>query len=55
MKHAIKAFSKEVAYAEENGKEALIKEIEIMKLFNHKNLMKIRAVYESVNSLYMCL
>ena len=39
--YAIKAFSKEAICAEENGLKALANEIEIMRLFDHKNLMKI--------------
>ena len=38
---AIKAFGKEAAFSQENGKEALINEIKITRLFNHPNLMKI--------------
>ena len=41
QKYAVKAFSKENAYAEENGKESLINEINIMRKLNHKNLMKV--------------
>lgn len=44
-KVAIKAFGKEATYSQENGKEALINEIKITKLFNHPNLMKLEGVY----------
>jgi serine/threonine protein kinase len=46
-KMAIKAFGKEAAYSQENGKEAIINEIKITRMFNHPNLMKIDGVYES--------
>jgi len=36
---AIKAFSKSVTYAEENGKEGLINEIKIMRQLNHPNII----------------
>lgn len=52
-KCAVKAFSKEAAFSEENGKECLIKEIEIMRHLDHKNCMKLHEVYESDNSLYI--
>ena len=45
--YAVKAFSKEAAYSEENGKECLMKEIEIMRQLNHKNNMKLYEVFES--------
>lgn len=52
---AVKAFSKAVAYAEENGKEAIVNEITVMRQLNHKNTMKLHEVYETSNSLYMVL
>jgi serine/threonine protein kinase len=52
---AVKAFSKSVAYAEENGKEAIMNEITLMRQLNHRNIMKLHEVYETSNSLYMCL
>jgi serine/threonine protein kinase len=52
-KFAIKAFSKEATYAEDKGKESLVNEIELMRRFNHKNLMKLFEVYESQNSIYV--
>lgn len=52
-KYAVKAFSKEATYSEDFGKESLIKEIEIMRSLNHKNLMKLFEVYESQNSIYV--
>lgn len=55
MEVAVKAFSKSVAYAEENGKEAIVNEITLMRQLNHKNIMKLHEVYETSNSLYMCL
>ena len=50
---AIKAFSKEATYAEDKGKESLINEIELMRKFHHKNVMKLFEVYESDNSIYI--
>ncbi len=52
---AVKAFSKSVAYGEENGKEAIVNEISLMRKLNHKNIMKLHEVYETTNSLYMSL
>lgn len=40
-KFAIKAFSKQATYAEEKGKESLINEIELMRKFSHKNIMRL--------------
>jgi calcium-dependent protein kinase len=54
-KVAIKAFGKEATFSQENGKEALINEIKITKMFNHPNLMKLEGVYESENSIYFAL
>ena len=44
---AIKAFGKETTFSQENGKDALINEIKITRMFNHPNLMKLEGVYES--------
>ncbi|CAD8121324.1 unnamed protein product [Paramecium sonneborni] len=52
---AVKAFSKQVAYNEENGKESIINEIQIMRELNNQHLMKLYEVYETENSLYMIL
>ncbi|CAD8165320.1 unnamed protein product [Paramecium pentaurelia] len=52
---AVKAFSKQVAYNEENGKESIINEIQIMRELNNQHLMKLYEVYETENSLYMVL
>lgn len=52
---AIKAFSKAAVYAEDHGKEGLINEINIMRKFDHPNLMKLYEVYETQNSLYMAV
>ena len=38
---AIKAFSKSAAYAEENGKEAIVNEITIMRKLRHPNLLRL--------------
>ena len=63
MKTAIKAFCKNAVYKEENGKvmnlsigqEGLMNEIQIMRALDHPNLMKLYEVYETQNSIYMCL
>lgn len=52
-KYAVKAFSKEGTFSQENGKESLINEIQLMRQFHHKNLMKLYEVYESQNSIYV--
>lgn len=51
----MKAFSKEAAFEQENGKEAIINEIEIMRQLNHSNIMKLYGVFETENSLYIVL
>lgn len=52
---AVKAFSKEAAYAEEKGKESLINEIDLMRDLDCENIMKLHEVFETENSLYMIL
>lgn len=52
---AVKAFSKDSVYKQENGKESLINEIQIMKMLDHPNIMKLYEVFETDNSLYMIL
>lgn len=52
-KYAVKAFSKEAAYSEENGKQCLIKEIQVMRQLNNPHNMKLHEVFESDNSLYV--
>ncbi|CAD8058198.1 unnamed protein product [Paramecium sonneborni] len=52
---AIKAFAKQSAYAEENGKNAIINELKIMRNINNTHLMKLYEVYETNNSLYLAL
>ncbi|CAD8199166.1 unnamed protein product [Paramecium octaurelia] len=52
---AVKAFSKSIAYAEENGKEAIINEIKLMRQVDHLNIIKLYEVNETANSLYVCL
>ncbi|CAD8060351.1 unnamed protein product [Paramecium primaurelia] len=54
-KMAIKAFSKQAAYAEENGKEAILNELKIMRQLNHSHIMQMYEVYETQNSLYVAL
>lgn len=42
---AIKAFAKEATYSQENGKESVINEIKINRMFDHPNLMKMEGVF----------
>ena len=55
QKFAIKGFLKASTYAKEGGKEALANEIAAMRTVAHPNLMKLFGVYESKNSVYLCL
>ena len=52
---AIKAFSKEATYAEEQGKESIENEIEILRKLDHPHIIKMYEVYETKNSIYMIL
>ncbi|CAD8145155.1 unnamed protein product [Paramecium pentaurelia] len=52
---AIKAFSKQVAYGEEHGKQAIQNELYIMRQLNHSHIMQMYEVYETQNSLYVAL
>jgi len=52
---AVKAFSKEAAYAQEKGKEALLNEVDLMRALDHPNVMKLHEVFETENSLYFIL
>lgn len=52
---AVKAFSKEAAYSQEKGKEALLTEIELMRDLDNPHIMKLHEVYETDNSLYFIL
>ena len=38
---AVKAFSKEKQFGGEKGKESLINEINLMRLVNHENVIKL--------------
>jgi hypothetical protein len=53
QQYAVKAFSKEAAYSEENGKECLVKEVEIMRHLDSPHNMRLSEVFESENSLYI--
>lgn len=52
---AVKAFNKKCSYSQNKGKEAIINEIEIMKILNHENCLKLFEVYETDNSLYLVM
>ena len=49
----MKAFSKYQLQNQKKGKESLIKEIQIMRNINHKNIMKLLEIHESQNSIYL--
>lgn len=55
QKFAVKAFCKEVAYQEATGEESIRNEIGIMRSVEHVNLIKLFAVYETENSIYMVM
>lgn len=55
QKFAVKAFSKEYLQSQTKGKESLMNEIQIMKVLNHKNVMKLQEIHESKNSIYLVL
>jgi len=44
---AVKAFSKDYLSNSKHGRESLINEIEIMRVLDHKNIMKLIEVHES--------
>jgi calcium-dependent protein kinase len=44
---AIKAFSKEVAYAQERGKDSIKNEIQLMRELNHPSIIRLHEVYET--------
>ena len=52
---AVKAFSKEYLLSQSKGKESLINEIDIMKKVNHENIMELKEIHESKNSIYLVL
>ncbi|CAD8098705.1 unnamed protein product [Paramecium primaurelia] len=52
---AIKAFSKQAAYAEDHGKEAIVNELTIMRKLNNHHLMRMHEIFETQNSLYVAL
>lgn len=52
---AVKAFSKEYLLSQAKGKESLINEIHIMKKVKHKNIMELKEIHESKNSIYLVL
>ncbi|CAD8064444.1 unnamed protein product [Paramecium sonneborni] len=54
-KMAIKAFSKQAAFEEENGKQAIVNELKIMRQLNNSHIMQMYEVYETQNSLYVAL
>lgn len=51
--YAIKAFSKESLSKQTKGKSAIRNEIEILTTLDHPNLLRIKEVNESKNSLYL--
>lgn len=58
VRFAVKAFSKQNSYSAKNGKESLINELAVLRQLNtepHPNVLKLEAVYESDNSIYVVL
>lgn len=51
----MKAFSKNALNQSKNGRASLINEIRIMRLAQSKHSMKLEAVYETENSIYLVL
>lgn len=54
-KYAVKAFSKEYLKNQKNGKESLINEIHIMQAVEHKHVIELVEIHESMNSLYLVM
>jgi calcium-dependent protein kinase len=58
QRFAVKAFSKQNSYSAKNGRESLINELNILRELNqqpHPNVLKLEAVFESENSIYVVL
>jgi serine/threonine protein kinase len=58
VRFAVKAFSKQNSYCAKNGKESLINELAVLRELNrepHPNVLKLEAVFESENSIYVVL
>lgn len=54
-KFAVKAFSKNHLFSTPKGKESLINELNVLRMFAHKNVIKMEAVFESDNSVYLLM
>ena len=52
-KFAVKAFLKTKMNEREYGKQALVNEINMLRLINHGNVIKLEEVFESTNSFYL--
>lgn len=55
---AVKAFSKQNSYSSKNGKQSLMNELSLLRSLNvepHPNVLRLEAVYESDNSIYVVL
>lgn len=58
VRFAVKAFSKQNSYSAKNGKESLVNELAVLRDINrqpHPNVLKLEAVFESENSIYVVL
>ena len=55
VKSAVKAFSKDYINSQNNGKESLINEIEVMKCLKHPYVMDLEEIHESQNSIYLVM
>ena len=42
---AVKAFSKELIYSQEKGKDSLINEISLLRKLNHESILKLHGVF----------
>ena len=58
QRFAVKAFSKQNSYCAKNGRESLMNELSLLRNLNiepHPNVLRLEAVYESANSIYVVL
>lgn len=55
VKSAVKAFSKDYINSQNNGKESLINEIEVMRTLRHPYIMDLEEIHESQNSIYLVM
>lgn len=51
--YAVKAFCKESLRRQTKGKQAILNEVRILRMLNHPNIVKLREVHETKNSVYL--